>query len=63
MAAWLESPAMNSPKAIPRWFRLSMPNEVSAGLHRLPGDSVVVTPSTRITTTTRIVDRMPRMEV
>ncbi|KAJ7710091.1 hypothetical protein B0H14DRAFT_3172381 [Mycena olivaceomarginata] len=32
MAAWLESPAMNSPKAIPRWFRLSMPNDTSRRL-------------------------------
>jgi hypothetical protein len=55
MTTWLESLAMNSLKP--------MPNDVSAGLHRLPGGSVLVTPSTRITTTTRIVDRMPRIEV
>lgn len=57
------TPAINRPKAIPRWFQLSMPKDVSAGLHRLPGDSVLETPSMRTTTTTRIVEIIPSTEV
>ncbi len=56
------TPAMNRPNAKPSPCGLEMPNEVSAGLHRLPGASNFENPSTKITATKKTVETMPTRE-
>ena len=58
----IHTPAMNRPKANPSSPRLQKPNEVLAGLHRLPGASNFERPSTKTTPIKRTVDTMPRSE-
>ena len=53
---------MNKPKANPSSSRLPKPNEVFAGLHRLPGASNFEKPSTKMTPIKRTVDTMPRSD-
>lgn len=58
----IHTPAMNRPKANPSSPRVQKLNEVSAGLHRLPGASNFEKPSTKTTPIKRTVDAMPRSE-
>ena len=58
----IHAPAMNRPKANPSSPRVQKLNEVSAGLHRLPGASNFEKPSTKTTPIKRTVDAMPRSE-
>lgn len=53
---------MNRPNANPSSSRLQKRNEVLAGLHRLPGASNFVRPSTKTTPIKKTVDVMPRSE-
>lgn len=57
----IPTPAMNKPKATPRPPQLSIPNWVSAGLHKLPGPSVLEKPSMKITAMIDSVEIMPIM--
>ena len=56
------TPAMNNPKATPNLAGLLTPNDVSAGLQRLPGDSRFENPSMRITAMMRSVEMMPSID-
>jgi len=60
---WILTPAMNNPKATPKCVKFATPTLVSAGIHRLPGASFFVNPSTMMTNTRRTVDTIPRIDV
>ena len=53
---------MNKPKASPSCSKFPGFRLVGAGLHKLPGESVLERPSTNITNTRRRVDRIPITE-
>ena len=53
---------MNKPKASPSCSMFPGFKLVGAGLHKLPGESVLENPSTNITNTRRRVDKIPITE-
>lgn len=54
---------MNKPKEMPSLSKPFTPMSVSAGLHRLPGESFFEKPSMNTTKVRRTVEAIPRIEV
>jgi hypothetical protein len=54
---------MNKPKAMPKCSQLSGSSFVSNGSNRLPGASVFVRPSMKMTETRHSVERIPANDV
>jgi hypothetical protein len=57
------TPAINKPNAMPSSVIEPVPQDVAAGLHRLPGASGLEKPSMKMTKMMRSVEQMPKIEV
>jgi hypothetical protein len=57
------TPAINKPKATPSSVVEPVPQDVAAGLQRLPGASGLEKPSTKMTRIMRSVEQMPNIDV
>jgi len=57
------TPAMNNPKDIPSLPISLIPKSVSAGFKKLPGASLLDSPSMATHAMIRMLDRMPRIDV